>query len=113
VIAAARLITRPDGCTTKNLRRTGAPNHLQGSGETSMVGTSDTSGLPCWSAALLNRDVLAAGLPGQGKTFVLRLELLVDEIAALRAERDELTEDLAWEMNAARTAAERAAGGEA
>jgi hypothetical protein len=90
VIAAARLITRPDGCTTKNLRRTGAPNHLQGSGETSMVGTNATPGLPRWSAALL-----------------------VDEIAALQAERDELAEDLAWEMNAARTAAERAAGGEA
>jgi hypothetical protein len=78
-----------------------------------MVGTNATPGLPRWPAALLNRDVLMAGLPGQGKTFVLRMALLVDEIAALRAERDELAEDLAWEMNAARTAAERAAGGEA
>jgi len=50
---------------------------------------------------LEHRNAHIGGMPGQGKTVFQRAALLAVLI-------DELTEDLAWELNAVRTAALRA-----
>lgn len=120
----ASLITRPGAHPAKNVRQAGAPNHLEGSGENHMVGTTTAPEaapeVPRWFAALLNRNALLAGMPRQGKGvpgWPALCSALLDEITTLQAERDaaddavlellaerdELTEDLAWALNANHT----------
>ena len=89
-----------------------------------MVGTTTApetaSEVPRWFAALLDRNALSVGMPRQGKgalDWPALCSALLDEITDLQAERDaandavlelmaerdELTEDLAWERNANHT----------
>jgi hypothetical protein len=91
-----------------------------------MVGTNTTPGMPRWFAALLADNAPLAGLSGQGKgafgwpalcaalldeitTLQAEADAADDAVLELLAERDELAEDLAWELNASRTGTGRGA----
>ena len=102
----------------KNPHRVGAPNHLQASGEDPMVGSTTHPGET-------TADALRALLGGQTHRFItagpggftVHMAGLADVVAEIvtdhvAAEREALTEDVAWNLNAARTAA-LSAGGEA
>jgi hypothetical protein len=100
----------------KNPHRVGAPNHLQASGEDPMVGSTTHPGET-------TVDALRALLGGQTHRFItvgpggltVHMAGLVDVVAEIvtdqvAAEREALAEDMAWNLNTARTAVLRAAG---
>ena len=108
--------TRPDAHPAKNVRRAGAPNHLQGSGETLMVG-NDPALCTAQRDPLTQRvfvtifqqshRFLSVDNCGQFTVSLDQLAVLVAEIVTgytdqVTAERDALAEDLAWELNATR-----------
>jgi hypothetical protein len=108
-----------DDIRQDNAHRVGAPNHLEGSGETLMVSTPTTSGhVP----DRVTVEAVRTRLNGQAHRFLTAskaglsvsmaaLAELVAEIVTectdhVVAERDALAEDLAWELNAIRTGRE-------
>jgi hypothetical protein len=95
--------TLPDAHTAKSARRAGAPNHLVGSGETSMVGTRDTQVVVPDEGTL---EIVRPRLAGQAYRFVTvtrggRLAVDMVGLAGVVAEIvTDLTQDLETALNA-------------